>query len=50
MELYIISGLAIVIFAFLIALCVQLIRIEKMITALSFLVEHKVSHLYNPNK
>ena len=50
MELYIISGLSIIIFAFLISLCVQLIRIEKAITELSYLVENKVSHLFHPEK
>jgi len=50
MELYIISGLSIIIFAFLISLCVQLIRMEKAITELSHLVENKVSRLFHPEK
>jgi len=50
MELYIISGLSIIIFAFLISLCVQLIRIERLITDLSYLVESKVTRLLHPDK
>ena len=48
MELYIISGLSIIIFAFLISLCVQLLRIEKSITELSYMVEKRVAHLLHP--
>jgi len=50
MELYIISGLTIIIFTFLTSLCVQLIRIEKSITNLSFIVENKVKRLLHPEK
>ncbi len=48
MELYIICGLSILIFAFLISLSVQLIRIEKSITKLALFVEKKVANLFNP--
>ncbi len=50
MVLYLISGLSIIIFAFLVSLCVQLIRIEKSITELSLLVEEKVSTLFHPGE
>ncbi len=48
MELYIISGLSIIIFIFLISLSVQLIRIEKSITKLAIIVENKVAKMFNP--
>lgn len=48
MELYIISGLAILLFVFLVGICVQLIRIEKVITEMALLVEIRVNALLNP--
>ncbi len=44
--IYIIGALSLVICIFLIGLCIQLLRIEKSLTEISFLVEKKVGDLY----
>lgn len=50
MELYAISGMAILLFAFLTGICVQVIRIEKEITKISMIIEYKVTTLFHPDK
>ena len=50
MILYIIVALSLVIFLFLISLCVQLMRVEKLISEISILIEAKVTKLYHPSE
>ena len=50
MILYIVVALSIVIFLFLIGLCVQLMRIEKLISDISLLVGEKVTRLLHPGQ
>ncbi len=46
MTIYVISGLALLLCVYILSLCVQLIGMEKSITKISYIVEHKVARLY----